>query len=83
MLVHVLEKFSSDWAIYFLFVTSNVHTFLINHIFYWPAVVHLIPLLYLIPNLQIACTFEQFICFIQNGPSLEIYKEQIHKVADP
>ena len=47
MLVHVLTKFASDWAIFCLFMIYNIHSF--------------IPLLYLITDLQVALTFELLI----------------------
>ena len=41
VLMHVLTKLGRDWAMFFLFMTSNVNPFF--HIFCWPTVGQLIP----------------------------------------
>ena len=60
MLVHVLTKFRSNWAIFYLFMTFNIHPFFtkffVDHSLLYP--------LYLIINLQIAITFEPLIRFM-------------------
>ena len=62
MLVCVLMKFGSGWAIFYLFMTSNVHPFFTTFFADQPGPAH--PLLYLITDLQIAITFQPLIRFI-------------------
>ena len=55
-------KFGSGWAIFYLFMTSNVHPFFTTFFADQPGPAH--PLLYLITDLQIAITFQPLIRFI-------------------